>query len=236
MNKLIEQVFAEIDAPSNPYFVALGDKTFAKVDFVETQIQFLSAVEFFSRPMAAMAARIPTASGRVEVLRNVWEEHGEGDLRMSHGSMFREFLLRLDGVTEQDIARRAPWPEVRAFNTTLVGSCVLDDYLVSASMMGMIELMFSSIAAWIGRAVVANGWLPAEQMVHYTLHERLDVRHSDDFFDVVRPEWSKGPHQQYRIEQGLRMGATIFHGLYEGLWRARERRVFVVEGAIPATG
>ena len=38
------------------------------------------------------------------------------------------------------------WPEVRAFNTVLVGACVMDEYLIGAGVMGIIERMFSDIA------------------------------------------------------------------------------------------
>lgn len=225
MNDLIARILDETNAAANPYFDALRKKEFSKPDFVETQIQFHFAVVFFSRPMAALAARIPTAERRMEVLRNVWEEHGEGDVGLSHGSTFREFLRRLDDVDDTDLASRALWPEVRAFNTTLVGACVLDEWLVAAAMMGMIERMFAEISGWIGSGVVENGWIPAERMTHYSVHEKLDVKHADDFFDVLRPSWDEGPQERYWIEQGLRLGATVFHGLYDGLWRSRGRRL-----------
>lgn len=234
MKSLIARILAETDHAHNPYFEALRRREFARDDFVETQIQFYFAVIFFPRPMAALAARIPTHELRVEVLRNVWEEHGEGNVSLTHATTFREFLHRLAAVRPEEIERRALWPEVRIFNTTLAGACVLDDYLISCGMMGMIERMFCEISSWIGHAVVGNGWLPAERMIHYDLHEKLDVKHSDDFFAVLRSSWETGTaHERYAIEQGLRLGATVFHGLYEGLYRARARRLFF---AAPGAG
>ena len=56
------------------------------------------------------------------------------------------------------------------------------------------------------------------------LHEALDVRHSADFFDVIRPTWSDSKVGRYRIEQGLALGACVFDQLYRGLWAARTRR------------
>lgn len=224
MNALIARVLEETAYADNPYFTSLADGSFDKDDFVETQVQFYFAVVFFSRPMAAVAAKIPEAQRRVEVLRNVWEEHGEGDASMMHGSTFLTFLERLGGLSEQDVERRTLWPEVRAFNTTLVGAAVLDEHLVSVGMMGIIERMFVDISTWLGRGVVKRGWLSEERMIHYNLHEALDIKHSDDFFDVLRPTWESDPEARYYIEQGLRLGATAFDGLYRGLHRARARR------------
>lgn len=226
LKTVVERILSESRWRRNPYFEALREKRFDKADFVETQIQFYFAVIFFSRPMAALAARIPTAELRVEVLRNVWEEHGEGNLGLTHGSTFRELLSRLAGITEEQIEERALWPEVRVFNTALAGCCVLDEYLISCGAMGMVERMFSEISGWIGRGIVEAGWLPPGQMIHYDLHERLDVRHSDDLFDVLAVPWrAGGAEARYYVEQGLRMGATLFDGLYEGLWRSRARRL-----------
>jgi pyrroloquinoline-quinone synthase len=224
MKALIERVLDDCGYRENPYFAALRDGSFAHDDFVETQAQFYFAVDFFSRPMAAVAAKIPEARCRVAVLRNVWEEHGEGDASLMHGATFLAFLERLAGIREEDLDRRALWPEVRMFNTTLVGAAVLDEYLVSVGMLGIIERMFSEISGWIGRAVVDRGWVEPDRMVHYTLHEALDVKHSDDFFEVLRPAWEAGPADRYYIEQGLRLGAAAFDGLYAGLWRGRARR------------
>ena len=226
LDERIGAVLAEAHVERNPYLVALRDGELSKADFAETQIQFYSAVTFFSRPMAAVAAKIPDAKQRVEVLRNVWEEHGEGAVRDQHGTTFLTFLERLDGITEQDVAARVMWPEVRHFNTMLTGACVMDEYLVGVAVLGMIERMFADISAWIGNAVVERGWIPRDRLVHYTLHAELDVRHAADFFDVLRPAWCGGA-ERYTIEQGLRLGAYAFMTLYEGLHRARNRRWLV---------
>lgn len=225
MNGTIDALLKEVAYDSNPYFVALQDGSFDKEDFVETQAQFFFAVDFFSRPMAAVAAKIPNARQRVEVLRNVWEEHGEGDTILTHSETFATFLNRLQGLTPADIEARVLWPEVRVFNTTLAGAAVLDEYQVSVAMMGIVERMFSDISFWIGQAVMKREWISEKEMIHYNLHQDLDIRHSDDFFNVLAPLWdaNKGD-DRYAIEQGLRLGATVFNGLYAELYRNRHRR------------
>ena len=226
MKTLITQILKETNPQMNSYFVSLKDGTFSKDDFVETQIQFHFAVVFFSRPMAAAAAKIPEAKLRLEVIRNVWEEHGEGNPSLIHGNTFLTILDRLAGVNLEDIAVRSMWPEVRAFNTILVGACVMDEYLVGISVLGVIERMFSEISGWIGESIVNRGWIPIERLIHYNLHADLDIKHADDFFEVLRPAWEAEIENRYYIEQGLRLGVFIFNRLYEDLYDARERRIF----------
>lgn len=222
--RLIQEVLDDTKYAENPYFKNLENGQFEKSDFVETQIQFYFAVVFFSRPMAALAAKIPSPELRIEVLRNVWEEHGEGQLSQGHGNTFLEFLTRLDDVSPEQVRLRGLWPEVRIFNTTLVGASVLDDYLVSVGTLGIIERMFADISAWIGKGIVKRQWITEKNMIHYKLHQKLDIKHSDDFFKILHESFSHSAENRYHIEQGLRLGATLFNDLYTGLWRSRQRR------------
>lgn len=220
---LVERTRARFDWRANPYFAALADGRFDRDDFVETQVQFFWAVTFFSRPMALLVGKIPRAGQRVEVLRNVWEEHGEGNPGLTHSATFRELLARLGGLDDDAIEARVLWPEVRAFNTALVGACLLDEWMVGAATLGMIERLFTEMSGALGRGIVANDWLPPERMIHYDLHEVLDVRHANDFFATVASGLGGGTDEYY-VEQGLMQGASVFLGMYEGLWRNRDRR------------
>lgn len=230
LTEAVERVLHGSGYRKNPYFSALADGSLARDDFVETQIQFYFAVIFFSRPMAAVAAKIPHPRDRVEVLRNVWEEHGEGNTRLMHGETFLSLLDRLGGVSAEDVHGRALWPEVRAFNTALIGACVLDEYVVGVGALGMIERMFVDISRWIGQEIVRRGFLPEDRLVHYKLHEELDIRHSQDFFDVLAPMWIASAADRYYIEQGLQLGAYVFDRLYRDLYQARDRRWLTEHG------
>jgi hypothetical protein len=205
------------------YFRALLDGSMSREDFVETQIQFLFAVVFFSRPMAVLAARLPRPEMRVPLLGNIDDEHGSGDLRLCHERTFLELLSRFE-VTPDEIDRRALWPEVRAFNTTLSGLALLDDPPTALAALGIIEDLFSEISAIIGSSIVARGWLPEERVVHYAVHQTLDVAHSEGFYRTLEPLYAEHPRRAYQIEQGLELGAYVFLRMYEDLHRARARR------------
>lgn len=226
MKQRIQEILTELDYLNNPYFKSLHDGTFEKEDFIETQIQFFYAVDFFARPMAVLAAKIPTAKMRLEIVRNIWEEHGEGDLSIAHSETFLEFLNRLGGIAKTDIENRALWPEVRIFNTTLTAVCTLDDYMTGIGAMGIIEYMFSDISATLGKGIIKNDWLTSENIVHYKTHEILDVRHADDFFNIVKGAYKTSPENRYYIDQGFLLGATLFHMMYYQLYNNRKRRMF----------
>src|SRR4051812_18532898 len=123
MRAYVAELKKRVAFRENPYFKALADGAFEKEDFLETQIQFCFAVVFFSRPMLALAARLPEAQERWVLLENVSDEHGDGNMSLTHERTFLTFLGRL-GVSKEYAETRALWPEVRAFVTVLWGVCV----------------------------------------------------------------------------------------------------------------
>ncbi|MBL8957166.1 MAG: iron-containing redox enzyme family protein [Myxococcaceae bacterium] len=223
LDDFIRALKARLAPLENPYFRALKDGTLTREEFVETQLQFAHAVFFFSRPMLVLAARVSTPQGRLALLKNVGDEHGEGDLSFSHEATFTRFLERL-GVEADAPWSRPLWPEVRAFNTVLAGACTLDDVPTALAMLGIIEDLFATLSTEIGRGVVARGWLNAEAMVHNRTHEELDLLNEEGFLAPLRPRFETEPAVRYQVEQGLELGATVFLGLYRGLYESRARR------------
>jgi pyrroloquinoline quinone (PQQ) biosynthesis protein C len=224
MRSTIAALKARVDPiGSSPYFRTLRDGSMTKDEFVETQIQFFHAVIFFSRPMAALVGRIPRPQMRVALLENIGDEHGSGRLTVCHENTFVELLSRL-GVERLDIDRRAMWPEVRAFNSALLGTCASDDVYTGLAALGIIEDMFSGISTEIGQSIVARGWLKRREVVHYTTHAELDVQHAEGFYASLHEPYERHPRWRYQIDQGLELGAYAFLRLYDDLWRARERR------------
>lgn len=199
----------------NPYLTALADGSMTRALFQASQEQFFFAVTFFPRPMAALVGRIEDPHLRLDILGNLVEEHGEFNASAFHHNTFKRFLASIkanaDTLDALDL-----WPEVRAFNSVLTASCVLDEVEVGIGCMGIIEHAFAGISAKIGNAVVARGWVEASQLVHYTLHAQIDERHADEFYAVVEAQWNDA-RRRYLIVQGLELGAYIFDRLYRDL-------------------
>jgi len=225
MREYLKALRARVAPFDNPYLRSLGDGSFERADFVETQIQFLHAVVYFSRPMAVLAARLPRFEQRLSLLENVHDEHGGGDLAGSHERTFLTLLARL-GMSTSELERRAEWPEVRAFNSTLLGVCAHDDLPTALAMLGVIEELFAGISAHIGRSIVERGWLSAQELTHYPTHEVIDLGHAEGFYRLIEPLAGTDARAAYQVEQGLELGAYTFLRLYEDLFRARRRRVF----------
>jgi pyrroloquinoline-quinone synthase len=202
----------------NPYLEALVDGSMTIECFRRTQEQFFFAVTFFPRPMAALVGRIADPRQRLDILHNLVEEHGEFQEQSFHHTTFQQFLRTLNSQPEK-LSTVAVWPALRAFNSVLTASCVLDELEVGVACMGIIEYAFAGISAAIGKAVVDRGWVEADRLVHYKLHAEIDERHAEEFFAVIEPLWSD-ERRRYYIEQGLELGAYIFDRLYRDMHAA----------------
>jgi pyrroloquinoline-quinone synthase len=211
-----DKILRDVGMLRNPYFEALTGGTMSLDVFRRTQEQFFFAVTFFSRPMAALVGRIPHPKMRLDILHNLVEEHGEFDEKQIHHYTFQRFLssigARPEGVDDNRVSTA-----LRAFNSILTCACVLDELEVGVACMGIIEYAFAPISEIIGKAVVARGWVKADDLVHYKLHAEIDQRHAEEFFAVIEPRWDD-PARRYFIEQGLDLGAYAFDRLYRDLY------------------
>jgi pyrroloquinoline-quinone synthase len=210
---VVAQVHCDAAIPARPFFAALADASMQRAVFVHTQQQFEHAVEHFARPMMALGARLERAEGRMVLASNVWDEHGRGSLSGCHGGTFRELLLRL-GCGEGAIPAGAP---VRAFNAALMGVCTYEPVPLALATLAIIEHLFVGISGRIGAGVVSMGWLSDDELVHYAVHEALDIAHADALYAPIEAMWQAG-HARADIRVGLKLGAHVFLRLYDDLY------------------
>jgi pyrroloquinoline-quinone synthase len=208
-------ILEQVGILHNPYFRDLCSGVMPLEGFRRSQEQFFFAVTFFPRPMAALVGRLPHPRQRLEVLRNLLEEHGELEEARFHHNTFQQFLRTIGSRTEK-LESVPVASALRAFNAVLTSACVLDELEVGVGCMGIIEHAFADISALIGKAVVEHGWVRQEELVHYTLHAEIDARHAEGFFALVEPTW-EDPTRRYYTEQGLELGAYVFDRLYRDL-------------------
>ena len=219
----VEQWTRRLPILSNDYFTALDDDSMSREVFARTQKQFYFAVRYFSRPMAALMARMPDSASRQGLIHNLSEEHGfddesEGespgfDPALAHDLTFLAFLRTL-GVTPQEMAKEREAPGVRAFNVALMGACQMERIETAFGCLGVIEYAFADICELIGRKVVERGWIARDDLVHYKLHAQIDKRHAADFFKVVDGAWNRDPAARIAVEDGIQLGLHVFNRLY----------------------
>jgi len=222
----VEVMVRESGLLKNAWFSALREDRMTRETFTRSQKQFFFAVRYFSRPMAALLARMPDSASRQGLVHNLSEEHGfddeDEDLppgfdpAVAHDLTFLAFMKSL-GVSRAEMAEVREGAAVRAFNTGLMGTCMMERTETAFACLGVIEYAFADICELIGSKVVERGWVAKENLVHYKLHAQIDKRHAADFFQVVDGEWGAGGVARAAVEDGIALGLYLFNRLYEDL-------------------
>ncbi len=190
--------------------------TMDKEVFKKAQSQFFFAVDYFSRPMAALVARLPLHSDRIDIIENIVEEHGNFCKEKYHANSFQAFLQTL-GTTKEEVDILSPSAVVNMFNYTLMGICVQEDPLIAIACNGIIEYAFSDISALLAGKIIERRWVTKDKLVHYNVHADLDKKHAEEFFKIIEPSMND-KEKKDKIIIGLKLGIYIFNRLYEDLY------------------
>lgn len=212
---LADAVLEEIPVIQGSFFQALPKMS--KEEFQKTQLQFFFAVDYFSRPMSALIARLPMHRDRIDILHNIVEEHGDFSVDHYHINTFQQFLRSI-GIAENALAHLKASPGINIFNYTLMGVSANEDPIMAIACNGIIEYAFADISTCIGRAVVERGWVKQGDLIHYGMHGDIDKRHAEEFFKIIEP-YMQDPEGREKILSGLKLGAYLFNNLYEDLYR-----------------
>ena len=192
--------------------MSLLNGTMDKESFKETQISILDAVEFFSRPMFIISSKLDSYEDRYYIIRNILDEHGNGQIEKAHGNTFRQYLFSL-GATEKQIKNRKPNQAAVKYNNTLMECSLNSSIMKSIAMMGIIEERYSKISATIVKEILKKKWVSKDNLYHYSLHEELDVEHANDFYNIVKGGW-KDINSKEEIKKGLSLGNSMILNLY----------------------
>ncbi|GAB7146335.1 hypothetical protein LRC484719_49510 [Mycobacterium riyadhense] len=212
-----KQIMTSVGLLDNPYLTALADGSMSLEHFRATQEQFGIAVTFFSRPMAALIARMELPGDRLGILANILEEHGDLQPHAFHHNTFRKFLASIGSYDAQRLDTLTPCPAIHAHNSVLISVCALQDVEIAISCVGFHEHAFAGISAAIGSAVVKRGWVAEDDLVHYALHAEIDEQHAEEFFLLVEPDYDD-PRIRSAVDRGLRLGAYNMSRLYTDLY------------------
>ena len=120
MKNFISELINASPIYRQPFFISLLNGTMDKERFKETQIGILDAVEFFSRPMFIISSKLDSYEDRYCIIKNILDEHGNGEIKKAHGNTFRQYLFSL-GATEKQIKNRNPIQAALKYNNILSG-------------------------------------------------------------------------------------------------------------------
>jgi hypothetical protein len=189
----------------NVYFKNLESLPLA--DFYNTQKEFVSAIDNWSKALALLLAKLPSYKERLVILKNLNDENGDGNPDNSHVVTFHKFLQQVN--PKHDFEMRTN-NGVSKFNEKLNYYIKDRSWKFSCAIIGMIEYTYITISRLINKYVTKY----KKVEYHYSAHEILDVDHYRDLFNLVKDDYDKNED----IRNGLQTGYDLFEELYNNLY------------------
>lgn len=203
----------------NPYFVSLSESDFPLHTFLKSQEGFIEAVNYWTHALCKLALILPSDKERFPIIMNLYDEHGEGDVENSHVRTFTRFMEKLGYTDPVELGKSSRSHRIcRTFNAGLVRAFqrAQTDYKYMSALLGMIEYTYITVSQKIHN--YATKFVDAKEIEHYSLHEIMDTKHSEDLFRLcLDKDGNLSEDDQKSVILGLDTGYYLFYTLYANL-------------------
>ncbi|MEO7175160.1 MAG: iron-containing redox enzyme family protein [Saprospiraceae bacterium] len=171
---------------------------------------------YFPRFLAACAAAIPDDPTRMPIVKNLWEEHGSGEMASSHRVLFENFAVAT-GWKVEELKKVEPLSSTHICVEYLLNLCQEGHFLKSLGALGPGTESFTSQEY----AVIAGGLakypkLSAEDIRFWTVHITLD---EDHYAEMVAPlqHFTTNPDYAMYLTEGAKRAIDLEILFWDGL-------------------
>lgn len=148
-----------------------------QAEFLKSQTGFFYAVQAFPQMLSSLACKIEDPLIRLNVIENLWEEHGKGNSDNFHTFTFLSYLKSLGHSS--DIVEHNYFVNLWIKNT-LEQDLTPSEY---ATYLSGIEYIYAKLSILICSTV--DKFNLKEQQSHYKVHSELDFIHANELLEVA---------------------------------------------------
>lgn len=201
---------------NHPFVDLIAEGKLSKKQLQYFAEQYAVYCSYFPRFLAAAAANIPDDATRMPIVENLWEEHGEGKLDLSHRILYNRFA-RGTGLAEATIAAPEPLPTTMIVCENLFNLCQDGHFLESLGALGPgTEYFTNEEYARIEKGLKKYDFLTKEAIYFWTVHITLDATHYSEMVDAIAP-WSDSLEHKFLIKQGAKKAIDLEILFWDGL-------------------
>ena len=196
---------------SNNIYFSLLKQGVSKSWLHATQSPFWYAVEGWSNILINILSKLSSSEQRIIILRNLNDEHGNGDIKKCHTYTFTQFL-------KSTIDTSAPPPHANCVDNFITSIMETQDVVKQLSIVGIIEYIYAYLSIEIG--ICCNKLNIKNE--HYKEHTKLDIEHALDIFRLLQQSF---PEKLDDIKQYMKHGITIFMNLFTQLADIHDHKI-----------
>jgi pyrroloquinoline-quinone synthase len=218
MDKILEHANNINKINENKYFIGLTNDV-PLTNFLDSQRSFGKAVDNWSKILGLMLNKVPSENERIVIVENLYDEHGSGNINNCHVNTFKQFIQSLDNINiklNSNLNLDLNLNYIIDFNNELLCLIQNNNWIYGVCLLGMIEYTYITISKNIHNYI--SKFINPTKIIHYSLHEIMDIKHSTDLFSMVLPYLQKDPELMNDIKNGIQDGYQIFDKLYNNLY------------------
>ena len=216
MQEYIRYIKDENSITKCQFFKDLLENNISLKSFKNVQYNFYPAITYFTKPLFIICSKMNNYNLRWKILENIIDEHGGGVDKKNHGNTYKTFLINL-GLNCNNIDSEKINKHTLQFNEILLQECMENHWVKGVAMISIMEDIYIDISKIIYEFLVKNKYLDEKKIVHYKLHEEIDVKHSVDMYKILSSYWNKSEFNQC-IKEGLYKGNNILLNLFSSLY------------------
>lgn len=199
---------------NNQYFQKLKEIPDTKY-FIQSQYCFLKAIDSWSSILALMIPKCHTPEQRLVFINNLYDEHGNGDVANAHVNTFIRLLTSLDHNCDIELTKSVNsdmyGKSVYNFVMKLEYSIEYENFTVLCAMLAIIEYIYIDASCAIHQYLC--NFLEPNEINHYSAHEIVDVKHSDELFSLLE----LNDNTRKDIEKGFSIGYEMMNTMYHNM-------------------
>ena len=202
------------EAPEDhPFYRAMKDGSLSLEKAQQAALEIRHVVAHFPRFLAALIANIPDYRERMDLVENLYYEHGKMNESEVHEVTYRRFLHSLD-ISEEAIEAHEPGLPALVYTRAVHDLCLHQEIAEGFGAIGVIEEIVARVSIAVSHYAARHlGQVGPDD--HFGLHEVLDVTHADEIYALAEPYY-KGTGRQ-AVERGMRLGHYYHLRLYSDI-------------------
>lgn len=200
----------------HPFIQRIDDAWLNKEQLKYFIEQYYIYCTYFPRFLAAAAANIPDDKTRMPIVENLWEEHGEGKIELSHRILYEKFALSV-GLNKAHLSKVKPLPTTQICCENLINLCHDGHFLESLGALGPgTEFFTNEEYSIVQRGLRKYDFLTEEDIFFWTAHISLDEDHYSEMLEAIRP-WAITLENKFLIKSGAKKAIDLEILFWDGL-------------------
>ena len=152
MYKYINKLKENTSIKDQPYFRLLNQDRMSFETFKYSQVNFYKSVLKFSKPLLVLCSRIDNYEDRLKILENILDEHGNGNLKDTHGNTYKMYLNSL-GIGDNKFPESYEHVSCSNFFSEVEKIVSLGNIDKALAMYGIIEDRYTEISSFVAKII-----------------------------------------------------------------------------------